>query len=478
MQIKRFEAKNMTTALRMIKDELGSDAVILSARSLRKGKGLLGSLKHAGVEVSAAIDYQVSSAEGKNYPMGNETYSDRRKHRSENSQRFEDLQTYAPTGYSAQGRPYRRRADSDLDFESGGKHKSMSTLYQQILAQEVDRSIASELIEELKQSPRRLNFTEKGVLKSLLATAMAEMGLATDTHGFEEENQKISAFVGPTGVGKTTTIAKLAAYQVSRRHKQVALITVDNYSIAAAEQLRAYARILEIPLETAVNTAELKAAIRKFRDKDLILIDSPGVNPKSRESIGELATLFSVIPKLQTHLVLSASTKEKDLSAAAKAFNKLGIHRLLFTKVDESTTSGNILNVLIKSEIPLSFLCRGRKVPDDIEPGSLETLIDLLLEGQGTGPASAAHPDFDSRSNDQTYFLANKNSDVYHRFDCKWSKKIKFENIIKFSSSQMAEAQNFLPCSSCKPDRLQDDNHPETGTNKLKQSGYRYKLQS
>jgi flagellar biosynthesis protein FlhF len=160
----------------------------------------------------------------------------------------------------------------------------------------------------------------------------------------------------------------------------------------------------------------------------------------------------------------------------------MNIHRLLFTKIDESSTYGNMVNLLIRTNIPLSFLCSGRKVPDDIEPGSTEKLVDLLFKppsassGQSAGsshlPGSQAD-DLDNLPAVRTYFVANKNSDVYHCPDCKWSKKIKSDNIIKFSSVEEAEVQKFLPCSSCKPDRLQYGDHLDSMTEKLKLSSYR-----
>ena len=160
----------------------------------------------------------------------------------------------------------------------------------------------------------------------------------------------------------------------------------------------------------------------------------------------------------------------------------MGIHRLLFTKIDESSTLGNIVNLLIRTNVPLSFLGSGRKVPDDIEAGSIETLVDLLFKLQSANSRQSAVSTNmnvsqttgpDNQPVDRAYFVANKNSDVYHCSDCKWSKKIKRDNIVKFTSAQVAEAQNFLPCSSCKPDRLQDGNQLGSKTEKLKLSSYR-----
>jgi flagellar biosynthesis protein FlhF len=482
MQIKRFEAKNMTTALRMIKDELGPDAVILSARSLRKGKGFFGSMKYAGVEVSAAIDNQLLPGKSVRPAGKRDIYPNWARSKAYNYRQNEEKENLTAPGFTALGATSRTWSNPGEKTKTGGNSKVLSSLYQMMLAQEVDRSIASELIEELKRvsgSPENLSERD---LKIHIVSILEEMGALSDGDDFEGESQKIAAFVGTTGVGKTTTIAKLAALQVSRHNKQVAMITIDNYSITATEQLRAYARILGIQVETAVNSAELKHAIKNFKNKDLILIDTPGINPKNRESIDELHTFLAKIDNLQTHLVLSATTKERDLIAVTDEFKKIGVHRLLFTKIDESRTLGNILNLMIRTEIPLSFLCSGRKMPDDIDAGSVEALAGSIFKSKdlkkristaSENKSASQDPGLDGLPEDHTYFVANKNSDVYHCFDCKWSKKIKSENIVRFNSAQVAEAQNFLPCSSCKPNQLRYGNPLDPKTENKKLSSYR-----
>ena len=481
MQIKRFEAKNMTTALRLIKDELGPDAVILSARSLRKGKGFFGSMKYAGVEVTAAIDNQRLLMKNNTSAGRKSIYPNWERVRSRDAYQVEKKEVIRATGYPGQNPIERQRYHSGRRSNSGGNHKALSSLYQQILSQEVDRSIASELIEEIKRIPATLENLGGEELRSHLASILEEMGVMVDRDVFASGNSRIVAFTGSTGVGKTTTIAKLAALQSRRYKKGVALITLDNYGIAAIEQLKTYAQIIGIPLEAAVNFAELKRSIKKYKDKELIFIDTPGINPHNQRLIQDLKSYFAKLSGLQTHLVLSATTKEKDLIGITEAFKKMNIHRLLFTKIDESSTYGNMVNLLIRTKIPLSFLGSGRKVPDDIEAGSTEKLVDLLFNSQSVYSRQSAVSSHlpDSQTADlgnlptvRTHFVTNKNSDVYHCSDCKRSKKIKPDHIIKFSSAQEAEAKNLLPCSSCNPDRLQYVGHLLSKTEKMKLSSY------
>jgi flagellar biosynthesis protein FlhF len=482
MQIKRFEAKNMTAALRMVKDELGPDAVILSARSRRKGKGFFGSMKYAGVEVSAAIDNQGLLMQSAGSRGEKNSFPNRRKGRFSQANHVWEKENIPPAVYPAQSRTYRQMHNPRKQGVSSDSQKAFSSLYQQLLDQEVDRSIASELIEEIKRIPASQELLGKRDIRFHLSSLLEEMGVVVDTTTFVKGSPRIAAFIGPTGVGKTTTIAKLAALQATRHRKRLGLISLDNYGISAVEQLKAYAQIIGIPFEIAVNVAELKKALKKFKDKELILIDTPGISPGNKDEIQEIKTYFAKVTDLQIHLVLSATTKDKDLIAVTEAFKEIGVHRLLFTKIDESAIFGNIINILIRMNIPLSFLCFGRKVPKDIQAGSIQKLVDLLFQSKTAGgqqPLVSSRPTISksaanyNHTTNRVHFVANRNSDVYHRPDCKWSKKIKPKNSIEFFSTQEAEAQNYLACRSCNPDRFQSSNQANLTTERMEISNYR-----
>jgi len=473
MQIKRFEAKNMTAALRMIKGELGPEAVILSAKSLRQGKGFFGSMKYAGVEVTAAIDTRETQIKTGNSGRTKPAYTKLLDSRSYPANPGKQIDNRPSDGYSSYGRAYKKDPPPRTNKVDAGDHRAFSLLYQQMLTQGVERYIATELIDEIKRIPAARDLVTTGDLKGQLISILEEMGVRADINAFAKGQTNMVALIGTTGVGKTTTIAKLAAVQTNRHRKQVAIVTIDNYGIAANEQLKTYARIIGIPLETAVNISELNRAIKKFKDKDLILIDTPGINPNDQSQIRELISYFDKLPELQKHLVVSVATKEKDLAEILQAVKKVGVQRLLFSKIDESSTYGNMLNVLMRTNIPLSFLSCGRKVPDDIEAGTIQKLVDLIfqvkdLDRKPSTDLSAWKANGDQKVEESTinrsYFMANKNSDVYHDTDCKWSHRIKPENIIQFASNREAEAQNFLPCRSCNPGRPKSDDTRDSKT--------------
>ena len=480
MQIKRFEAKNMTMALRMVKNALGPEAVILSARSLRKGKGFFSSMKYAGVEVTAAIDAQGSLRKSGSTVTAESAYPNLQDCRSNNGSRVKAQDNASVGGNYTQGPNYQKKLTPKHKVDSSS-HRGLSALYQQILYQGVERGIASALIDEIKRIPDSQNLLMNGELNRHLCSIIEEMGASADKNIFVNGKSKIIALLGTAGVGKTTTIAKLAAVHTNRIKKQVAVISIDNYGIAANEQLKTYARIIGIPLATAVNPSEFKRAIKKYKQKDLILIDTPGINPTGLDPMSELKSYFARLPEMQKHLVVSVATKEKDLIRISQAFQEIGVQRLLFTKLDESSTYGNVLNVLLQTHIPLSFLSCGRRVPDDIEAGSIQKLIDMIFPATGMNRKASKQSSLPKTNRTgstrksaiiESLFVANKNSDVYHSTDCKWSKKIKPENILQFASNQEAEAKNFLPCRSCNPKRSKSDNPSDSRPAARKFSSY------
>ncbi|CAB1076961.1 Flagellar biosynthesis protein FlhF [Olavius algarvensis Delta 1 endosymbiont] len=467
MQIKRFEAKNMTKALSLIKNELGPEAVILSARSLRQGKGIFGSMKYAGVEVTAAIDVRDSQMKTGQPASANPAYPLPSDRRSNSAGKGTEPKIRPPAGYPGSGYGRRSKAAVSRSGKSDSNNQRLiSMLYQQMLSQGIDRHIASRLIDELKRIPAAEDLISNGNIEEQLVSMIEELGIRAHPSEHAPDLAKMAALIGPTGVGKTTTIAKLAAVQAKRHQKQVALVSIDNYGIAANGQLKTFARIMGIPLETAVNKAEFRRAIKAFGDKDLILIDTPGINPTDPSQIRGLFSYFDKMPDVQKHLVVSVATREDNLREICQTLQKFGIQRLLFTKIDESRTHGNMLNMLMRTHLPLSYMSCGRKVPDDIAAGTIRKLVGLIFQVKDLSPGSSnhhatrqvmRHAKSGGSAFEHSHFMANKNSDVYHHTGCKWSHRIKSVNIIRFDSQREAEAQNFLPCRSCNPDRLKND---------------------
>jgi flagellar biosynthesis protein FlhF len=189
----------------------------------------------------------------------------------------------------------------------------------------------------------------------------------------------VIALIGPTGVGKTTTIAKLAANLCLREEQKVGLITIDTYRIAAVEQLKTYAVIIDVPLEVVFSPSQLEQAVRRMNDRDVILIDTAGRSQRDGERIKELRAYFGAVEPDEVHLVLAGTCGERVLTETIQQFRELGVNRVIFTKLDEAIGFGVILACIQKAEAKLSYVTTGQDVPDDIHVGEGGTLARWIL---------------------------------------------------------------------------------------------------
>lgn len=190
---------------------------------------------------------------------------------------------------------------------------------------------------------------------------------------------RIVRFVGPTGVGKTTTIAKLAAEQVLKHNKKIGFITSDTYRIAAIDQLKTYGTILNVPVEVVFSPEEMEAALGKLSDRDLIFMDTAGRNYRDEASIADVVRLFGDYGQSETYLVLSLAAKYSDIREIAGNFKPFNIDKVLWTKLDETTSYGAILNLQSEFSLPMSYITDGQNVPDDIALLEPNTIADLIL---------------------------------------------------------------------------------------------------
>ena len=191
--------------------------------------------------------------------------------------------------------------------------------------------------------------------------------------------RRLVALVGPTGVGKTTTIAKLAANFRLREKRRVGLITVDTYRIAAVEQLRTYADIIDLPMEVVATPREMREAVARMADLDLILMDTAGRSPRDEVKIQELKSMLAEAAPDEVHLVLSSVASAGSLAKTAEQFAAVGTTALVLTKLDEAASLGNLLPLVRGSRLPLSYLTDGQNVPDDIAPADAGRLARLIL---------------------------------------------------------------------------------------------------
>lgn len=199
-----------------------------------------------------------------------------------------------------------------------------------------------------------------------------------------EDGTKVVYIVGPTGVGKTTTIAKLAADQIFRLRKKVGFITADTYRISAIEQLRTYASILNVPLEVVQSPGDVQRAMQRLQHCDLILMDTAGRNYLNELYVAELHSLLSPTEQSETYLVLSLTSKSRDMKRITEHFSKYGIQKVIFTKLDETESVGPIYNLLHEYPVQVSYVTNGQNVPDDLLPANNELFTDMLLGAKRT----------------------------------------------------------------------------------------------
>ncbi|MCR5418209.1 MAG: flagellar biosynthesis protein FlhF [Lachnospiraceae bacterium] len=443
MIIKKFTGKTESEAVEAAKKELGEDIVIMNVRAVKK-KGLFSIFRRQLKEVTVALEEEamknaapakdpdddlrsavaavsqiarkseeeaarnVTPAKAKNAaaayqssktsediikeepvesirPTLQERDESRRQKESENfDRRLESLQELLERQISApiqqaaamsENMPSEEGEDSNLAF--------FRLLYQMMVENEVDDAYAAALVDDMADNVR-----PNMPLDHLLATVYQRLVLKfgeTRTIVPAARGPKVILFIGPTGVGKTTTIAKLASSFKVEQQKKIALLTADTYRIAAAEQLRTYANILEVPFRIIYTPAELRTAVRDFAECDYILVDTAGHSPHNSAQKDGMADLLSALDysvEKEVFLVVSATTKYRDLKSIADSYRDMTQFSLIFTKVDETTTLGSILNLRLYTGAPLAYITIGQNVPDDIEIFNAQETVKILLSGQ------------------------------------------------------------------------------------------------
>jgi flagellar biosynthesis protein FlhF len=455
MQIKRFEARTMTAALKMVKDEFGVDAVILSARTLRQSGGFFGAGRSAGVEVTAAQD-----SGGSVYPAAGRTIVDLPERVLPSQAAEPSLRRGWFQSLNAGLRSLALRRGSPAPSVSAeASAPELVRLHHHLLAQEVARERAGAVIEHIQRLPGFDPLLEPHALRSLAGAVLHDLGLRHAAEAPEPGSPRITVLAGPCGAGKTTTAVKLAATQALRAGRRVALLTLDDQRIGAVEQMRIYASILGVPAAVATSAAEVQQAVQAFQEMDGLIVDTPGVSPPEEPRLGEMRQMLEPLKAKKVHLVLNACTREKDLVRVIECWKGLPLNALAFTRLDEAGGCGHLINLLLQTRLPLSYLGTGPRIPEDLAPRPLELLLRRIWPAGDAAPADRSAPAGPERAAgpppDGVRFVANGSSALYHRPDCKWVRKIKPEHWLAFGSATEAEARQFTACRNCTPHRAE-----------------------
>lgn len=277
-------------------------------------------------------------------------------------------------------------SESKEEDEEDEKTKAYKELiYQQLVQNEVDEEIAKSIMDEVNRSLAK-NAPLDQILANIYQKIILMLGQPYSIKSEENEKTKFIFFLGSTGVGKTTTIAKIASKLKLEKHAKIALVTADTYRIAAVEQLKTYANILSVPLEVIYSPQELGDNLEKLKQYDVCLIDTAGRSHRSKEQMEDIRALLEQIPvnERQVYLVLNAGTKYSDLQKIASVYSVLTDFSLIFTKLDETSSAGIMLNMRVKTNCPLSYVTWGQNVPEDIGEMDPQRVAKKLLSDNHT----------------------------------------------------------------------------------------------
>lgn len=385
MKMKKYNAPSIAEAMKLIRADLGEDAVILNSKVVVTKK-YLGLVKNKSYEVVAGYDRvekkstsPVFSPNFVNEPMHIPTVpvipSTEPKMVSQvvRSDLPEDLVKEISDLKVMMQSMQRMSIQSQYPDEL---LPFVDSLKQQELGEELITAISDELFMHYKKDHTTFQWTEmQETAKDYLRKELNDLPIS----GLSYEKKYINV-LGPTGVGKTTTIAKMAARSVLEKKKKVGFITTDTYRIGAIEQLKTYAALLQAPVEIVYSAKDYKQAIQKLGHLDLIFIDTAGRNYKEVKYVNDLQGLINFDEHAESYLVLALTSKQKDLESVIEQFKDLKIEKFIFTKLDETNSIGTLFNLMIKYRKGLAYYTNGQEVPEDIEQPSIEGLLELFFK--------------------------------------------------------------------------------------------------
>lgn len=399
MIIKKFVGKTEKDAVELAGKELGSNIVVMNVKNVKRN-GIMRFFKPQLVEITVGqeeeqdriqavrqeINREVTGKEARESLQEaiREAAIEKQKREEDEEkalkERLDNLQNLLEK-IALEESPKEIREDEEeeeSDFE-----RFIKLLYNTMIENEVNEKYANQIIDDLgrhAKSDMPIDALLSSVYQKMILKFGEPCGIKPSQNG-----TRVVFFIGPTGVGKTTTIAKLASKFCLEQKKKIALLTADTYRIAAAEQLRTYANILEVPFRIIYSEEEIEGALEEFADYDYILIDTAGHshhNDAQRERMNALIHSVDGKAEKEVYLVVSATAKYGDLISIADSYSDMAEYKIIFTKLDETTTIGNILNLKLHTGAELAYITCGQNVPDDIEQFNPQRTVKLLLGGK------------------------------------------------------------------------------------------------
>jgi flagellar biosynthesis protein FlhF len=408
MNVQTYRAASIREALDLVRRELGGDAIILSTREVPAQRRFPWQRRLREAEVVAGLAEQTASLRNSRVatrhiavlPAGHGATS------------ADHQPGAAPSRHTSRGLPHGGAGprNADVQAQSADAYADLIAqlsartarreraeipvrlfhAYARLIDADVDEQDARQLLEELQTAADPIETADSQRLRNALSEQIERTILCTGPIEAVPGRRTVAALVGPTGVGKTTTIAKLAANFKLRDKARVGLVTVDTYRVAAVEQLRTYAEIIDLPMRVVASPGELRHAIDQLGDMDLVLIDTAGRSPRDELRIQELRSFLSEADVDQVHLVLSLATGVRTNELTAERFRSVGVTSMLLTKLDEAAGPGAIVSAARRIQLPISYLTTGQNVPDDIEPADARRAAQLVLSAEAPAISAAS----------------------------------------------------------------------------------------
>lgn len=418
MIIKKFTGKTEEDALEAARKELGNGVVIMNVKTVKR-KGLSALFRPKQTEVTVALEEENDTVQVGHREIGSRST---RSVVPEEGQRLSGSRERGLSGMDREAatmdtESIERKLDNlqnllvsrfqqseaerkELSEEEGESYSEdefqeeaaeekeelteqqrfLKLLYNTMLDSEIDEKYANQIVDEIDVGGQS-NLPFDYILANVYQKMILKFGRAEGIT-IVEGGPRIVIFMGPTGVGKTTTIAKIASNYVVEEKKKVALLTADTYRISAVDQLRTYANILEVPFRVIYSAEEAKAAIEEFSDFDYIFVDTAGHSHQNEEQLENMRKMLEAVSQAgesQAFLVLSATTKYRDLLRIVSTYREIAHFQLIFTKLDETEVLGNLLNVKLYADTPIAFVTYGQNVPNDIERFNPQTTVKQIL---------------------------------------------------------------------------------------------------
>ncbi|MCS7033249.1 MAG: flagellar biosynthesis protein FlhF [Phycisphaerae bacterium] len=386
MQLKTFQARTMADCLSLVKSEMGAGAVILHTRKIERRRWL-GLRRFEIVEITAGKGVNipvrrpgspqpgpVSALAPRPTAPGRELLG---------TPAVASITTLALKNEIETVKSMLKQLSQDVRNKVAGAAEFPEELfehYRSLIEHAVAEELARDIIRKIRDSIRPEHLSQADFVRERIADQLEKLiPVAGPLHRKRTSGPHVVALIGPTGVGKTTTIAKLAANLKLRERQRVGLITLDTYRIAAIDQLRKYAEILGSALRVVATPEDMRGALAAMQDCDFVLIDTAGRSPNDALKLSELKALLSAAAVDETHLVLSSTASQSCVELAMEKFGEVHFDRVIFTKLDEATQMGVILNVVRSLNTSISYITTGQDVPDDIEVGRGRRLAQLIL---------------------------------------------------------------------------------------------------